>query len=164
MDRSDFADQPSSRSAVRSSVMRPESHFPFSAAPIAFTFASPMQTPITSRSRGNVELDARHAVVCESLDQAALCIEGPTDDLADRAGLVQDLQLLSVDEAILQQRRILAEIGDADIGHVSARREADDVANRRLLEEQLTLVAGRGDDRKRHRIVRRLHRVGEAAR
>ncbi len=84
-----------SRSAVASSVISPDSHLPFSAAPIALTFASPIDTPIDEPSRRAVQPDARDAVVGKALDQLALGVERPADDLADRAGLVQAVQLLA---------------------------------------------------------------------
>ena len=92
-----------------------------------------------------LQLHAGDAVVGEALDQVAFAIEGPADDLADRAGALQRLQLHARDETVLQGR-VRPEIADADIGHVGALREADDLAHRGLLEEEALLAAGRCDD------------------
>ena len=63
------------------------------------------------------------------------------DDLANHPPRSSVLQLHVRDEPVLQQGRVLAEIADADIGHVGALRAADDLAHRGLLEEE---AAARG--------------------
>src|SRR5690606_37102799 len=55
-----------------------------------------------------------NAIIGEAFDQPAIGIEGPAAYLADGAGLLQGLELGIGDEAIEIERRIGADIADAD--------------------------------------------------
>ena len=79
---------------------------------------SPMASAITSeRSRDGIGAPTRRGRWCP-LDQPSVAVEDPADDLADGAGLLQRLELRLGDEAIHVERRLGAEIADADEGDV----------------------------------------------
>src|SRR4051812_31110490 len=77
-----------------------------------------------------VELDAGHPVVGQTLDDPPVETIGPADDLADGADAHESAHFLTGDETILQQRRVVAEIADAEEHHIGMAGEIDDIAGR----------------------------------
>src|SRR4029453_10859059 len=106
--------------------------------------------------------DTRHPVIGEALDEGAFRIEGPSNDFTDRARLHEAAHFVAIDEAVLEEGPLIAELADADEREISLLGQIDDISYRLLGEEKLLLVDRAGNDRDRHRIVGRTHRIGDA--
>ena len=112
---------------------------PVKAARIAARRDGPIATPIIARFAGwRSGAAAQRSLIRPWMSGPAN--QMTSRDLADRAGLAQRLVLLRRDEAVLQQRRALADGADADEGDVGLIDEREKAARRGQARQQFALL------------------------
>ena len=122
----------------------------------------PIATPITSRLSARRKRRRGDPLVRPFRQHLSRRIERPAGDLPDRAKLAQSLRLLPGDDAVLHEGGRIADRADADETDVGALGEVKKALHRGEAGQELALLDRAGDDRQRHRIVRRAHAVGHA--
>src|SRR5690606_10852546 len=84
-----------------------------------------------------LEVDRHDAAVDGMADNIALGIEEMAQHVADRAGRAQTLELRARKQPLAEERRLLADVADADEGDVDAARPVQQLLEARLLPEQV---------------------------